>query len=41
VGAHSEALRIAKARMKGADRLVERLEALLLPGVAPEAFPAD
>jgi hypothetical protein len=29
VGAQSEAMRIAKARMKGADRLVERLEALV------------
>jgi hypothetical protein len=29
IAAHAEARRIAKARMKGADRLVERLEALL------------
>ena len=34
VGAQSEAMRIAKARMKGADRLVEQLEALVS---APEA----
>ena len=31
IGAQSEAKRIAKARMKGADRLVERLETLLAP----------
>ena len=32
IGAHAEARRIAKVRMKGADRLVERLEALLGTG---------
>jgi hypothetical protein len=37
IGAQSEAKRIAKARMKGADRLVERLEGLLEGGVAPPA----
>ena len=31
IGAQSEAKHIAKARMKGADRLVERLETLLAP----------
>lgn len=34
IGAQSEARRIAKVRMKGADRLVERLEALLGGGKA-------
>jgi len=33
IGAHAEAKRIAKARMKGADTMVERLEALLGAGV--------
>jgi hypothetical protein len=36
IGAQSEARRIAKARTKGADRLVERLESLLEASSAPE-----
>ena len=36
IGAQSEARRIAKARTKGADRLVERLESLLEGPTAPE-----
>ena len=37
IGAQAEARRIAKGRMKGADKLVERLEALLGEGLAPPA----
>jgi hypothetical protein len=37
LGAQAEAKRIAKGRMKGADRLVERLEGLLEEGVGPQA----
>ena len=37
IGAQAEAKRIAKGRVKGADKLVERLEALLEEGLEPQA----
>ena len=38
IGAQAEAKRIAKGRVRGADKLVEKLEALLEEGLEPQAL---